>query len=103
MGCRKSCTAAAKNHLGLFTLRSCVSLPRMTPDDLEDDLCSSVRYALQAYRYKPPRTHDASERDRYFSAVAAAVVAHVKLSGWDLSPPQTLQKRPPLPHHSTPG
>jgi hypothetical protein len=72
-------------------------------DDLEADLCSSVRYVLQAYRYKQPRTNDAVERDRYFSAVAKAVVQHIKLSGWDLVPAQTLRKRPPLEHHSTPG
>ena len=65
-------------------------------DNPEYMLWSSVRFALQQCRYKPPKTHDATARDAYYGDVANKVVEHIKLSGWLIEPPQTSQKKPPM-------
>jgi hypothetical protein len=50
---------------------------------------------------KPPRTRDTSITDAYYNSVADAVVRQIKLSGWELRPFQTLEKKPPREPHST--
>lgn len=42
-----------------------------SPDD--DELDSAIAFALRQFPYKPPRTRDISERERYFRAVARAI------------------------------
>jgi hypothetical protein len=73
-----------------------------TPAEMEDALADAVGYALQQQRYAKPRAHDCSANDAYYRRIAEAVVAQIKLSGWTLEPPQTLRRKPPLEHHSTP-
>ena len=55
-------------------------------------LRSSIWFALQQCRYRPPKTHDATARDAYYGRVADKVLEQIKLSGWLIEPPQTLQK-----------
>ena len=57
---------------------------------------SSIWFALQQCRYQPPKTHDATARDAYCGNVADKVVEQIRLSGWLIEPPLTLQKAPPL-------
>jgi hypothetical protein len=59
-------------------------------------LRSSIWFALQQCRYLPPKTHDATARDVYYGKVADKVLDQIKLSGWRIEPPQTLQKKPPV-------
>jgi hypothetical protein len=73
-----------------------------TPAELEELLRSSISFALQKHRYAKPKTHDRTASDAYYRQVAEAIVAHIKLSGWTLEPPQAVRKKPPLEHHSTP-
>lgn len=65
-------------------------------DNPEFMLRSSVWFALQQCRYQPPKTHAATARDAYYGNVADKVVEQIKLSGWLIEPPQTLQKKPPV-------
>jgi hypothetical protein len=65
-------------------------------DNPEDMLRSSIWFALQQSRYQPPKTHDATARDAYYGKVADKVLEQIKLSGWLIEPPQTLQKKPPV-------
>jgi hypothetical protein len=62
-------------------------------DNPEYMLRSSIWFALQQCRYQPPKTHDATARDAYYRKVADKVLEHIKLSGWLIEPPQTLQKK----------
>jgi hypothetical protein len=62
----------------------------------ENMVRASVYFALQQCGYQPPKTHDATARDAYYGNVAGKVVEHIKLSGWLIEPPQTLQKKPPV-------
>jgi hypothetical protein len=73
----------------------------MTPDELEQQLHSCIRFVLGQYAYKPPRTRDTSVTDRYYNSVADAIVRQIKLSGWELRAAQTLEKQPPRLPHST--
>jgi hypothetical protein len=65
-------------------------------DNPEYMLRSSIWFALQQCRYQPPKTHDATARDAYYRRVADKVLEQIKLSGWLIEPPQTLQKKPPV-------
>jgi hypothetical protein len=65
---------------------------RTMPDrTLEDDIEFTIAFALGQYRYKPPRTHDCTERDRYFRAVAKTVREQLQRSNFEIT------KRPPDP------
>jgi hypothetical protein len=55
----------------------------------DHEVVSSV---LQQCRYHPPKTHDATACDAYYGKVADKVLQQIKLSGWLIEAPQTLQK-----------
>jgi len=59
----------------------------------DHEVVSSV---LQRCRYLLPKTHDATARDAYYGKVADKILEQIKLSGWPIEPPQTLQKKPPV-------
>ena len=42
------------------------------------------------------KTPDATARDAYYGKVADKVLEQIKLSGWLIEPPQTLQKKLPV-------
>ncbi len=65
------------------------------PNDPEALLRFSIYFALQQYRYAPPRTYDATARDAYFGRVADKVMEQIKMSGWTITR-QALQKHPPI-------
>jgi hypothetical protein len=71
----------------------------MTLEEHEELLRSTIRFALMAYRYKPPRTPDTDVTDRYYAAVAAAIIEQIKRS-WTFEEPDVLRKDPPLRQHS---
>jgi hypothetical protein len=48
--------------------------------ELEVDFERSVAFALKSCKFSRPRTHDASERDRYFAMVAQHIRKHLELS-----------------------
>lgn len=62
--------------------------------DPEASLRSSIYFALQQCRYRPPKTHDATARDAYFGRVADAVMEQIRLSGWTIDQ-QRAEKHPP--------
>jgi hypothetical protein len=66
----------------------------MTQEELIADLHATIRFALQAYKYKSPRTHDATQRDAYFRHVADAIVDQIRFT-WTFEPPDILRRKPP--------
>jgi hypothetical protein len=61
------------------------AMPETTPDD---DLETSIAFALSRFGYDPPRKSSPAERALYFRAVARAVRKHLRHS-W------TMTKQPP--------
>jgi hypothetical protein len=56
------------------------NMENMTDDE---DLIFNIAFALSQYGYKPPRTHNTEERDRYFRQVAKAVKEHLERT-WEM-------------------
>jgi hypothetical protein len=65
----------------------------MTQATAEDDLRSSIRFAMQTFRHKPPRSRHLDEWERFYSWVALEVVRQIRATGWELSE-RALQKLP---------
>jgi hypothetical protein len=64
-------------------------------DNPEESLRFSIYFAIQQYRLAPPKTHDRTVQDAYYSKVADAVMKQIKLSGWTITPLR-LEKHPPV-------
>jgi len=59
--------------------------------DLDEDLESSIAFALAQFPYQPPRTRNPDERRGYFRAVAGAVRRQLQFSWvFHKKPPQRL-------------
>ncbi len=57
----------------------------MTRETDAEALRFDITFGLSKCRYKPPRTHDASQLDAYYRNVAASVIEQLRLSGWEFT------------------
>ena len=66
--------------------------------DPEESLRFSIYFAIHQFHLAPPKTHNRTVRDAYYSKVADAVMKQIKQSGWTITPLR-MEKHPPVDHH----